>query len=67
MTSTQQAIRDLVRVIRDVTGNLAPMTGIFPDMKAPVVINATPNKTREMMMMRWGFPQPPPKPGDRLS
>src|SRR5665213_302365 len=65
MTKPQQAVRDLVRVIKDITGNLPPLPGIFPDMMAPVVINAPPDNTREMMMMRWGFPQPDPRPGEK--
>jgi len=65
MTKSQQAVRDLVRVIKDITGNLPPLPGIFPDMMAPVVINAPPDNTREMMMMRWGFPQPDPRPAEK--
>jgi putative SOS response-associated peptidase YedK len=65
MTKPQQAIRDLVPAVKDVTGNLPPLPGIFPDMMAPVIINAPPNKTREMLMMRWGFPHSEPFPGER--
>ena len=54
VTKGQQAIRDLFRVIRDTTGNLPPMPGIFPDYMAPVVRN-TPDG-RELTMMRWGMP-----------
>jgi putative SOS response-associated peptidase YedK len=65
MTKPQQAVRDLARVAKDITGNLPPLPGIFPDMTAPIIINAPPNSTREMLMMRWGFPQASPKPGER--
>ncbi len=54
VTKGQQAIRDLFRVVRDTTGNLPPMPGIFPDYSAPVVRN-TPDG-RELTMMRWGMP-----------
>jgi hypothetical protein len=36
-TKGQEAIRSLARVMRDVTGNLPPMPGIFPDYPAPIV------------------------------
>lgn len=54
VTEGQQAIRDLFRVVRDTTGNLPPMPGIFPDYMAPIVRN-TP-EGRELTMMRWGMP-----------
>jgi hypothetical protein len=31
VTSSQKAIVDLVRAMRDVTGNLPPMPGVYPD------------------------------------
>ena len=56
MTSTQQAVRDLARTLRDITGNQPPLPGIFPDCPAPIVRN---NKgTRELAMARWGMPSP---------
>jgi putative SOS response-associated peptidase YedK len=58
MTKSQAAIRDLVRAMRDTTGNLPPLPGIFPDMLAPVV-RTTSDRARELMMMRWGFPPLP--------
>src|SRR6202020_1257115 len=48
----------LVRAIRDRSGNLAPMPGVFPDYHAPVVRNA-PDGVRELMLARWGMPGPP--------
>jgi putative SOS response-associated peptidase YedK len=43
--------------MRDTTGNLPPLPGIFPDQLAPVV--RTTDGQRELAMMRWGFPPPP--------
>ncbi len=40
MTKGQQAIRDLAQAMRDTTGNLPPLPGIFPDYPAPIVRNA---------------------------
>lgn len=55
MTKGQQAIRDLARALRDTTGNLPPLPGIFPDYPAPIVRNAT-DGVRELAMVRWGMP-----------
>ena len=43
-----EAVRDLARmaVENDMTGNLPPLPAIFPDQRAPVVINAPPANTR---------------------
>ena len=60
ITTNQEAIRALFRVINRYVGNLAPMAGVFPDYPAPVVRNA--GAEREMLMMRWGMP-PPPRAG----
>ncbi len=57
-TKGQEAIRSLARVLRDVTGNLPPMPGIFPDYPAPIVRNA-PDGARELTLARWGMPTPP--------
>jgi len=65
MTKPQQAVRDLARVANDMTGNLPSLPSIFPDMMAPVVIQAPPSNTRELLMMRWGFPHSAPLPGER--
>jgi hypothetical protein len=37
ITSTQKAIIDLTRALRDVTGNVPPLPGVFPDYPAPIV------------------------------
>jgi putative SOS response-associated peptidase YedK len=58
MTKGQQAIRQLTGAMRDTTGNLPPLPGIFPDYPAPVAFNA-PDGVRELGMLRWGMPGPP--------
>jgi putative SOS response-associated peptidase YedK len=63
LTRSQEAIRALTRAMRDETGNLPPLSGIFPDMMAPVVRTGK-DGVRELAMMRWGFP-PPPNAGKR--
>ena len=57
ITTNQEAIRGLFRVMNRYVGNLAPMRGVFPDYPAPVVRNA--GTEREIVMMRWGMPSPP--------
>ena len=37
MTSEQAASRDVAEAMADETGNLPPLSGIFPDMSAPLV------------------------------
>ena len=44
-------------------GNKEPLPAIFPDGVASVV-RKTP-KGRELIKMRWGFPVPEPKPGEK--
>ena len=58
LTKGQAAIIALVRAMRDRTGNLPPMPGIFPDFLAPIARNA-PDGIRELAMARWGMPGPP--------
>jgi putative SOS response-associated peptidase YedK len=53
----QAAIIALVRAMRDRTGNLPPMPGIFPDYLAPIARNS-PNGVRELAVARWGMPGP---------
>ena len=57
LTKGQQAIRDLSRAMRDATGNLPPLPGIFPDYAAPIVRTGV-DGVREMEMARWGMPSP---------
>jgi putative SOS response-associated peptidase YedK len=56
MTKGQQAIRDAARAMKDRTGNMPPLPGIFPDYAAPIVRNAA--EGRELVMARWGMPSP---------
>jgi putative SOS response-associated peptidase YedK len=60
ITTNQAAIITLFRVINRYVGNLPPMTGVFPDFRAPVIRNT--DTGREMVTMRWGMP-PPPRTG----
>lgn len=57
LTRPQDALRLLFKIDDDLTGNLAPLPGIFPDTMAPAIF--TENGRRRMQMMRWGFPPPP--------
>jgi putative SOS response-associated peptidase YedK len=56
VTKGQQAIRELAGVMRDRTGNLPLMPGIYPDYRAPVVRNQP--EGRELTMARWSMPSP---------
>ena len=57
LSKGQQAIRELAGAMRDLTGNLPIMPGIFPDYAAPIVRNA-PDGVRELTLARWGMPSP---------
>lgn len=57
VTKGQQAIIELSRAMRDTTGNLPPMTGVFPDYPAPIV-RTGPDGVRELIKARWGMPSP---------
>ena len=58
ITAGQAAICELTRAMADTTGNLRPQPAVFPDSQAPVVRNLD-DGTRELTLMRWGFPPPP--------
>jgi putative SOS response-associated peptidase YedK len=58
VTRSQEAMRRLFRVKRDLTGNLPSFPAIYPDTMAPIVHTARDSE-RELSMMRWGFPPPP--------
>jgi putative SOS response-associated peptidase YedK len=58
VTTAQSAIIAWTRAMRDTTGNLPPISGVFPDYLAPIVRNA-PDGMRELMLARWGMPGPP--------
>jgi putative SOS response-associated peptidase YedK len=55
MTTSQRAILELVRAMRDRTGNLPLLPGIYPDYLAPIVRNGADGQ-RELVMARWGMP-----------
>ena len=54
ITKGQQAIRDLAGAMRDLTGNLPMLPGVFPDYSAPIVRTAA-DGVRELAMARWGI------------
>ncbi|MGY3427493.1 putative SOS response-associated peptidase YedK [Bradyrhizobium sp. F1.13.4] len=54
ITTNQAAISALFRVVNRYVGNLAPMPGVFPDYKAPIV--RTGAEGRELVTARWGMP-----------
>jgi putative SOS response-associated peptidase YedK len=54
-TTNQEAIIQIARAMRDRTGNLPPLPGIYPDYTAPIVRNA-PDGVRELTLARWGMP-----------
>jgi putative SOS response-associated peptidase YedK len=56
MTNGQQAIRQFTGAMRDSTGNMPPLPGIYPDYAAPIVRNT--GDGRELTMARWGMPSP---------
>lgn len=43
--------------MRDTTGNLPPLPGIFPDYPAPIVRTGK-DGVREFVLARWGMPSP---------
>ncbi len=57
ITRSQDAMRQLFALERDLTGNLPPLPGVFPDYPAPIVRMA--DGARELTTMRWGMPGPP--------
>jgi len=57
MNKGQQAIRELAGAMRDTTGNLPMLPGIFPDYAAPIVRTGV-DGVRELVMARWGMPSP---------
>jgi hypothetical protein len=54
ITTNHAAIIALFRVVNRYVGNLAPMPGMFPDYKAPIV--RTGAEGRELATARWGMP-----------
>ncbi|RUV37525.1 SOS response-associated peptidase [Mesorhizobium sp. M7A.F.Ca.MR.148.00.0.0] len=58
ITTSQEAVRQWTRALRDIVGNLEPSIDIYPNQFAPVVRNA-PDGERELANLRWGMPTPP--------
>ena len=58
ITRGEDAMRRLFALGRDLTGNLPPIPGVFPDSMAPIVHRAEDGE-RELAMYRWGMPGPP--------
>lgn len=58
VTTSQQAIIEWSRAMRDGVGNLKPALDIYPNYPAPVVRNA-PDGVRELARLQWGMPSPP--------
>ena len=56
INSTQDEVRALSKALRDMTGNMPALPGIFPDYSAPIVRNV--GGVRELAMARWGLPSP---------
>jgi putative SOS response-associated peptidase YedK len=56
-TRAQDAMRHFFDVVEDGTGNLPPLTGIYPDYPAPIITQGVLG--RQMGMARWGMPTPP--------
>ncbi|MCG6205841.1 SOS response-associated peptidase family protein [Rhodopseudomonas sp. HC1] len=54
ITTNQAAIIALFRVVNQYVGNLAPMPGVFPDYRAPII--RTGAGGRELVTARWGMP-----------
>jgi putative SOS response-associated peptidase YedK len=55
ITKGQAAIIAFTRAMRDLTGNLPPMPGVFPDYPAPVVQRGRRGRDDAV---RWGVPLP---------
>lgn len=57
LATSQEAMRRLFRVKKDVYGNLEPSLDIYPDRPAPV-IRLGEGGERELVSMTWGMPSP---------
>jgi putative SOS response-associated peptidase YedK len=53
----QEAMRRVFPGLVDLTGNMPPLPGVYPDHEAPVVRSS--GDDRELVMARWGLPSPP--------
>lgn len=55
-TTTQDAMRELVKGLTDRSGNLQPAQ-VYPDQMAPIIRHGDDGP--ELVMARWGLPSPP--------
>ena len=58
VTTTQEAIRQFTRALRDLTGFNEPSRDVYPGTLAPVVRIGTDGQ-REIAPLTWGMPSPP--------
>lgn len=54
VTTNQAAMRALVKAFNDLTGNMPPLPGIYPDYFAPIVRGS--DAERQLSLARWGLP-----------
>jgi hypothetical protein len=57
ITTSQEAIRQWTKAMRDILGNLEPSLDVYPNMPGAVVRNA-PDGQRELAKLLWGMPTP---------
>lgn len=57
ISSSQDELRRLAKVLGDIIGNLPPSLDVYPDRPGPIVRN-TPDG-RQLAMATWGMPSPP--------
>ena len=48
----QQGIRDIAKAMRDMTGNMPSLPGVFPDYFAPIVRNAIRDPAPGTLLLR---------------
>jgi putative SOS response-associated peptidase YedK len=63
MTKGNQAIRQLLKTVNDLTNGFAPLPAVFPNKAAPIIRYGADGDL-ETLMARWGFP-PPNIPGSK--
>ena len=56
MNQAREEVRLLVKALRDLTANQAPLPGIYPDYSAPTA--RVENGQRIIANARWGLPSP---------
>ncbi|MCG7508853.1 SOS response-associated peptidase [Mesorhizobium retamae] len=58
LTTTQQAVLQWTRALRDLAGNLEPSFDVYPNTLAPVIRKGADGQ-RELAKLTWGMPTPP--------